>query len=65
MMPQTPCVDPGGALHGRPLQQSASVVHAPLAGTQVVPQTNAGPPSAALGFGTHGKPQQSELVEQG
>ena len=63
--PQTPCVEPGGALHGRPAQQSASVEHAPFAGTQVVPQTNADPPSPALAFGRQGNPQQSALVAQG
>src|SRR5688500_17978469 len=63
--PQIPCVEPGGALHGIPEQQSASVVQAPFIGTHVVPHTKPAPPSLAFGFGTHGKPQQSALFEHG
>ena len=38
VVPQMPCVDPGRSVHGKPAQQSASVVHAPPAGTQLEPQ---------------------------
>ena len=63
--PHMPCVEPGGALHGNPEQQSASVVQVPPEGTQLVPQMNGAPPSPALAFGKHGRPQQSALVAQG
>jgi hypothetical protein len=62
LAPQVPFVAPAGTLQGDPAQQSAVVVHAPPAGMQAVPaQTNGGEP---LGFGTHGRLQQSALVAQ-
>jgi hypothetical protein len=49
-------------MHGIPAQQSAVVVQLPPVGIHCVPpQTRGGLP---LGFGTHGKLQQSALVEQ-
>jgi hypothetical protein len=53
---------------GKPGQQSAFVVQAPLVPTQTPPHTNAGVPAPASGvndgLGTHGRPQQSTLVAQ-
>jgi hypothetical protein len=63
VLPHTPLVEPGGMMQGKPVQQSACVVQKPLVGTQLPPQTNGEPPG--VGFGTHGKPQQSALVEHG
>lgn len=63
---QVPFVEPGDKKHGRPWQQSASVVHVPLAGTQELsPQMNGEPLSPAASFGKQGKPQQSALDAQG
>jgi len=57
--PQMPLVAPGRMVQGSPRQQSAVVVHAPPAATQLSPpQTNGGSPS---GFGTQGRLQQSAL----
>src|SRR5262249_10653836 len=50
-----------------PGQQSAPVVQAPPAPTQMPPQTRGGTPASGpvnAGLGTHGRPQQSTLVEQ-
>jgi hypothetical protein len=62
-----PRVEPGCAMQGRPVQQSAVVVHEPPVLTQTPPpQTYGGTPEsgAKAGFGAHGKPQQSALVAQ-
>jgi hypothetical protein len=62
MLLQVPLVAPGGMMHGIPAQQSAVVVQLPPLGTHgAPPQMSGGLP---LGFGTHGKLQQSALVEQ-
>jgi hypothetical protein len=61
-----PRVDPGGAVQGKPGQQSAAVVHTPPLPTQIPPQTNGGKPPSGVndGLGTQGRPQQSALVAQ-
>jgi hypothetical protein len=53
-------------MHGSPGQQSAVVVQAPPAPTQMGPHTSGGTPASGAhdGLGTHGKPQQSALVAQ-
>ena len=64
--PQVPRVDPGFDTHGKPGQQSAPVVHAPPAPTQMPPQMNVGVEDCPVnaGLGTHASPQQSALVAQ-
>ena len=66
--PHVPLVEPGAMTQGNPGQQSAPVVQAPPAPTQVPPQTKTGTPAPAsavnAGLGTQGRPQQSTLVEQ-
>ena len=57
--PHVPVVEPGGTLHGNPVQQSVAVVHAPPIGWHVAPHTNC---VSEPGTGTHGRPQQSALV---
>jgi hypothetical protein len=63
--PQIPRVEPGGIVHGNPGQQSAVVVQVPPLPTQIPPHTNGGAPPSGVkfGLGTHGRPQQSALVE--
>lgn len=56
MLPQVPCDAPGSSMHGRPEQQSASVVQVPPLFTHESPQTK---PNSEPGEGTHGLPQQS------
>ncbi len=60
--PQVPLVEPGGATHGSPEQQSASEVQAPFVGTQSLPPQMKPLPAV---FGRHGNPQQSALLAQG
>ncbi len=55
-----PVEEPGGVPHGRPAQQSASVLHAPPDFTQLSPQMYGEP--LPLVLGTQGMPQQSALV---
>jgi hypothetical protein len=59
----TPCVLPSGAAHLSPGQQSASLLHAPHAGTHALwAQTYGGTPPGA-GFGTQGRPLQQLALE--
>ena len=51
-------------MHGKPAQQSASVVQVPPDSTQLGPQMNGGSPSPALTSGKQGSPQQSALEAQ-
>jgi hypothetical protein len=55
-------------MHGRPVQQSAVVVHEPPVLTHTPPPQMYGgtpvEPGVNAGFGAQGKPQQSALVAQ-
>src|SRR5690242_14744855 len=66
VLPHVPRLEPGGAMHGSPGQQSAEVVQVPPLPAQTPPQTNGGKllPAVNDGFGTQGMPQQSALVAQ-
>ena len=62
--PHVPRVEPGGAVQGKPGQQSAAVVQTPPLPTHMPPHTTGGTPPSGVndGFGTQGIPQQSALV---